>query len=217
MPDCPCLAELYLVQLLLRVERKRSWKAAGKAPVDVLWYVKIRCWSYFLASPPMMETSNSLQKLTVLIVVSWIGAQPLARASQTGCLFQTALFTMWAQIRCRTGHKNRAWIPISTFLSCIYKWQKHFLSNDTWSVHQVTWDQKSPFVRLPQVTVIVQVARSYSLSTHLVDSGKVMSGSREGSFSWQRHPLQEIQDISKYLPSWSQAPRHAAYLHLTSS
>lgn len=217
MPDCPCLAELYLVQLLLRVERKRSWKAAGKAPVDVLWYVKIRCWSYFLASPPMMETSNSLQKLTVLIVVSWIGAQPLARASQTGCLFQTALFTMWAQIRCRTGHKNRVWIPISTFLSCIYKWQKHFVSNDTWSVHQVTWDQKSPFVRLPQVTVIVQVARSYSLSTHLVDSGKVMSGSREGSFSWQRHPLQEIQDISKYLPSWSQAPRHAAYLHLTSS
>lgn len=87
--EVPCLAELYLLQLLLRVERKRRvWKAAGRAPVDAL---KSDGWSYFPASSPMMETSNSLQKLPVLSLVSWRGAQPLARASQTGCLFQTAL------------------------------------------------------------------------------------------------------------------------------
>lgn len=166
----------------------------------------------------MMETSNSLQKLPVLIVVSWRGTQPLVRASQTDCLFQTALFTTWAQTRRRTGHENHIWIPKSTFLSCIYKWQMHFLSKYTWtSTHQVMWDQKSPSVRLPQVTIIVQVARSYSLSIHLVDSRETMSGSREGQFSWQIPPLQEIQDTSKCLPSWPQVPRHAAHSHLTSS
>lgn len=50
MPDCPCLAELYLVQLLLcvRAEReRRGWKEAGRAPTDIWLDIKIRWLKLF--------------------------------------------------------------------------------------------------------------------------------------------------------------------------
>lgn len=52
--------------------------------------------------------------------------------------------------------------------------------------------KRVPPYRETQVTITVQVARRYSLSLHFVDSGKMMSGSRESQFFWQRPPLQKI-------------------------
>lgn len=177
MPDCPCLAELYLVQLLLcvRAEREgRGWKAAGRAPTDVWWYIKIRRlkpFSCLLSFDGNIQFTEKLApELPVLTLVSWRGAQPLARASHTGPSFQTALFTIRAQTRWRTGHGSHIWFPISRFLSHIQKWQRHLCLHHT-TLGQVPITLHGTH-RVPlkdrdreQDTITVQMARSYSLST----------------------------------------------------
>lgn len=139
-------------------------------------------------------------------------------ANHTGPSSQTDLFTTWVQTRCKTGHGSHIWFQISMFLSRIYVWQRQLC------LYHMTLGQVSITLhgthRVPlkdcdreQVTIRVQMAWSYSLSTCWGDSGKRTPGSREGLAETL---AQGSQETSKW-PSWLRVPRHVVYLHFTSS
>lgn len=65
-----------------------------------------------------------------------------------------------------------------------------------------------------QVTITVQVARSYSLSTCWGDLGKDTWEQRRSIFLAE---TSTVQDTPKRLSSWLCVPRHTIYLHLISS